>query len=130
MLVLVSRLHRGIIDALNYARLVSQDVRAVYIETNPGITTALKRDWQEWGHDTPLVIMESPYRSLVGPLMRYIDAVQQERTDDVVTVIVPEFVSRKWWHRLLHNQAAPILRFALASRRDVFLVSARYFLER
>ncbi|MDQ2800126.1 MAG: APC family permease, partial [Armatimonadota bacterium] len=130
VLVLVSRLHRGIIDALNYARLVSDDVRAVYIESNPETTVLLKKQWEQRGSGIPLVIMESPYRSLVGPLTRYIDAVQQERTDDVVTIIVPEFVSRKWWHRLLHNQAAPILRFALAKRRDVFVVSARYFLDR
>ena len=73
--------------------------------------------------------MESPYRSLIGPLMRYIDAVQRERTDDVVTIIVPELVSRKWWHRLLHNQAGPLIRFALAHRRDVIVTNVRYFLE-
>ena len=74
--------------------------------------------------------MESPYRSLVGPLMRYIDAVQKERADDVVTV------SCRSWSRASGGTAScttrprPLLRFALASRRDVFLVSARYFLER
>ncbi len=130
VLVLVSRLHRGIVSALNYAHLVSDDVRAVYVETNPENTAALKKEWNERGEGIPLVIMESPYRSLIGPLMRYVDAVQKERTDDVVTVIVPEFVSRKWWHLLLHNQAAPLLRLALSSRRDVYVVRARYFLER
>ena len=130
VLVLVPRLHRGIVNALKYARLISEDARAIYIETDPGKTAELKREWQQYGGDIPLVIMESPYRSLIGPLMRYIDAVQKERSDDVVTIVVPELVSRKWWHRLLHNQYAPLLRLALASRRDVFLVSARYFLER
>ena len=129
VLVLVPRLHRGILDALNYARLVSQDVRAVYIETNPDNTPDLKRDWEHWAGAIPLVIMESQYRSLIGPLMRYIDAVQRERTDDVVTIILPELVSRKWWHRLLHNQAGPLIRFALAHRRDVIVTNVRYFLE-
>ena len=129
VLVLVPRLHRGILDALNYARLVSQDVRAIYIETNPDATPALKRDWEQWAGAIPLVIMESPFRSLIGPLMRYIDAVQRERTDDVVTIILPELVSRKWWHRLLHNQAGPLIRFALAHRRDVIVTNVRYFLE-
>ena len=129
VLVLVPRLHRGILDALNYARLVSEDVRAVYIETNPDATSGLKRDWEHWAGAIPLVIMESPYRSLIGPLMRYIDAVQRERTDDVVTIILPELVSRKWWHRLLHNQAGPLIRFALAHRRDVIVTNVRYFLE-
>lgn len=129
VLVLVPRLHRGIVSALNYARLVGGDVRAVYIETNPAATADLKRDWHQWGGDIPLLIMESPYRSLIGPLMRYIDAVQKERADDVVTVIVPELVSRKWWHLLLHNQYAPLLRLAVAARRDVVLTNVRYFLE-
>ncbi len=129
VLVLVPRLHRGILDALNYARLVSEDVRAVYIETNPDNTPELKRDWEHWAGPIPLVIMESQYRSLIGPLMRYIDAVQRERTDDVVTIILPELVSRKWWHRLLHNQAGPLIRFTLAHRRDVIVTNVRYFLE-
>jgi amino acid transporter len=129
VLVLVSRLHRGIVDALNYAEMISDDVRGISIESNPDGTPILKRDWEKWAGDIPLVIMESPYRSLLGPLLRYIDAVQRERSDDVVTIIIPELVSRKWWHRLLHNQAGPLIRFALAARRDVYVVSARYFLE-
>jgi hypothetical protein len=129
VLVLVPRLHRGIVNALNYARLISDDARAIYIETDPDKTTELKSEWEEWGGDIPLVIMESPYRSLIGPLMRYVDAVQKERGDDVVTVVLPELVSRKWWHRLLHNQYAPLLRLAISSRKDVVLTNVRYFLE-
>ena len=129
VLVLVPRLHRGIVSALNYAHLISDDARAIYIETNPQQTETLKKDWNEWGETTPLVIMESPYRSLIGPLMRYVDAVQKERTDDVVTIILPQLVSRKWWHALLHNQYAPLLRLALSHRKDVVLTNVRYFLE-
>ncbi len=129
VLVLVSRLHRGILDALNYARLTSPDVRAVYIETDPDKTAAMKREWNAHVPDIPLVIMESPYRSLVGPLLRYLDAVQKERGDDVVTIVIPELVSRKLWHHLLHNQAGPLLKLALLNRRDVIVTNVRYFLE-
>jgi len=129
VLVLVSRLHRGIMEALNYARLTSDDVRAVYIETDPAKTQAMKDSWNAHVPDIPLVIMESPYRSLVGPLLRYIDAVQRERTDDVVTIVLPELVSRKLWHTVLHNQAAPLLKLALLNRRDVIVTNVRYFLE-
>ncbi len=129
VLVLVPRMHRGILEALNYARLTSDDVRAVYIETEPARTPALKKDWSAHvAADIPLVIMESPYRSLVGPLLRYIDAVQKERADDVVTIVLPELVSRKLWHALLHNQAGPLLKLALLSRRDVIVTNVRYFL--
>ncbi|MGI4789880.1 MAG: APC family permease [Janthinobacterium lividum] len=129
VLVLVPRMHRGIVEALNYARLTSDDVRAVYIETVPDRTSRLKQAWQAYGTDIPLVIMESPYRSLVGPLLRYIDAVQKERSDDIVTIVLPELVSRKLWHALLHNQAGPLLKLALLNRRDVIVTNVRYFLE-
>ena len=128
VLVLVPRLHRGIIEALNYARLTSDDVRAVYIETDPDRTPAMKVSWNAHVPDIPLVIMESPYRSLIGPLLRYIDAVQKERTDDVVTIVLPELVSPKLWHAVLHNQAAPLLKLALLNRRDVIVTNVRYFL--
>lgn len=129
VLVLLPRMHRGIVEALNYARLTSDDVRAVYIETDPERTPRLKQDWNAYGTDIPLVIMESPYRSLIGPLLRYIDAVQKERTDDVVTIVLPELVSHKLWHALLHNQAGPLLKLALLNRRDVIVTNVRYFLE-
>ncbi len=129
VLVLLPRLHRGIVEALNYARLTSDDVRAVYIETDPERTPGLKKAWNAYGTDIPLIIMESPYRSLIGPLLRYIDAVQKERSDDVVTIVLPELVSRKLWHALLHNQAGPLLKLALLNRRDVIVTNVRYFLE-
>lgn len=129
VLVPVPRLHRGVVSALNYARTLSGDVQAIYIETDPAGTKALKAEWTRYGEDIPLVIMESPYRSLIGPLTRYVDAVQRERTDDVVTIVLPELVSRKPWHRLLHNQYAPLLRLAFSNRRDVVLTNVRYFLE-
>ena len=129
VLVLVPRVHRGVLDALSYARLTSEDVRAVYIETDPDRTAAMKRDWNAYVPDIPLVIMESPFRSLVGPLLRYLDAVQKERGDDVVTIVIPELVSRKLWHHLLHNQAGPLLKLALLNRRDVIVTNVRYFLE-
>ena len=128
VLVLVPRVHRGVLDALRYARLTSEDVRGVYIETDPAATPRLKADWNEFVPDVPLVIMESPHRSLIGPLLRYIDAVQKERTDDIVTVILPELVSSKAWHALLHNQVAPLLKLALRNRRDVIVTNVRYFL--
>jgi hypothetical protein len=100
------------------------------MEVNPAMTPGLKSQWEEWAPGIPLVIIESPYRSLLGPLINYIDAVQQERGDDVVTIVLPELVTHKWWHRLLHNQAGPLLRIMLSTRRDVVLTNVRYFLER
>jgi len=130
VLVMVPRVHRGVIDAINYARLTGSDVRGVHVEVEPAATPQLKADWEEWAPDIPLLILESPFRSLVSPILQYIDAVQDEREDDFVTVVVPELVTRHWWQRILHNQAGPLLRVALAARQDVVATNVRYFLER
>ena len=129
VLVLIPGLHRGIMPALEYASSLSPDCRAINIETDPEKTPLLRQRWEEWGHDVPLVILSSPYRSLISPIMRYLDAVQTERRNHLVTVIIPEFVQTKWWHAILHGQTAPLLKLALLNRRDVVVTNVRYFLQ-
>ena len=129
VLVLVPTLHRGVMPALEYARSLSSDCRALHIETDPDKTPRLRERWEEWGRDVPLVILSSPYRSLIGPIMRYLDAVQTERRNHLVTVVIPEFVQTKWWHALLHGQTAPMLKLALLNRKDVVVTNVRYFAE-
>ena len=129
VLVLVPGLHRGVMPALEYARSLSPDCRAVYIETDPEKTAQLKARWEEWGHDVPLVILSSRYRSLMNPLMRYLDSVQVERRNHLVTVIIPEFVPTKWWHNLLHGNSGLRLKLALLGRKDVIVANVRYYLQ-
>ena len=129
VLVLVPALHRGVMPALEYARSLSSDCRAVHICTDPERTPQLRERWEQWGHDVPLVILNSPYRSLLGPIMRYLDAVQHERRNHTVTVVVPEFVATKKWHALLHGQSGFRLKLALLSRRDVVVANVRYYLQ-
>jgi amino acid transporter len=126
VLVLVPTLHRGVMPAIRYARTLSTDCRAVHIELDSEKTPRLIERWEQWFSDTPLVVLHSPYRSLVGPIMRYLDAVQVERKDHLVTVVVPEFVPARWWHSLLHGNTGWILRLALLGRLDVVLVNFRY----
>lgn len=126
VLVLIPSLHRGVMPALEYARSLAPDCRGVHIELDSEKTPRLIEKWEEWAGDIPLVILNSPYRSLVGPIMRYLDAVQVERRNHLVTVVVPEFVPAKWWHSLLHGNSGWILRLALLGRHDVVLVNFRY----
>ncbi len=128
VLVLVPSLHKGILPALNYARSLSADCRAIHMETDPENTPRLREHWEAYGDEVPLVILNSPFRSLVGPIMRYLDAVQVERKNHIVTVVVPEFVSTKWWHSLLHGNSGLLMRLALQSRKDVIVTSVRYYL--
>jgi amino acid transporter len=128
VIVLIPGLNQGVLPALRYARSLSPDCRAVHIETDPEKTPLLKSRWEEWSGDVPLVILNSPYRSLISPVMQYLDAVQVERRSHLVTVVVPEFVPTRWWHRLLHGNTGVLLRLALGSRNDVVIANVRYHL--
>ncbi len=125
VIVLVPGVNRGIYPAIQYAKSLGQDTRALHIEIDPETTPRLLDEWEEWGEGIPLLILESPYRSLVEPLFRYLDEVQVER-DHVVTIIIPEFVPLKWWHKLLHNQSGLLLKVALYFRKDVIVTNVQY----
>lgn len=127
VIVLVPSVNRGIVPALQYAKALGQDARAVHIEIDPEVTPRLREEWETWSQGIPLIILESPYRSLVDPLFRYLDEVQTER-EHVVTVVIPEFVPVKWWHKLLHNQSGLLLKLALLFRKDVVVTNLRYHL--
>ncbi|GIV17886.1 MAG: amino acid permease [Armatimonadota bacterium] len=129
VLVLVPDVHRGVIPALEYAREISKDYRAVHIEINPMDTQRLKERWEQWGGDMPLVIIESPYRSLIGPLVEYVRQVRQDHPRHLITVVLPEFVVTKWWERALHNNSAFLIKLALGNVRDVVITNVRYYLD-
>lgn len=129
VLVLVPRLHRGVVNSLIYAQSISHDARAVYVEINEAATQPLKEQWEEWSQGLPLLVLSSPYRSLIGPLLAYIKAVQREGSNEVVTVVLPEFVSTRWWHAFLHNQAGLILKLALSTRPGIVVSNVRYFFQ-
>lgn len=130
VLVLTPSLHKGILPALEYGKTISGDVRAIHIETDPVDTQLMIERWDTWGGGIPLVILESPYRSLLSPLLEYLEAVKVERADHRVTVVIPEFVPARWWQGILHNQSGLILKIALMFRRDIITTNVRYYLER
>ena len=89
----------------------------------------LKKEWQRIAPDISLVILESPYRSIVEPVVEYIDEAVGEDEGQMLTVIVPEAIAKHWWQRILHNNSALPLKIALASRRNVVITNVRYFLD-
>lgn len=130
VLVLIPSLHRGVFPALEYAQSLSPDCRALHIEIDPPETARLRREWEDYiGEDLPLVILPSLYRSLLAPLLVYLDEVQKERKNHLVTIVLPEFVSNRWWHSLLHNKNGLLLRYYLGKRPGVVVCNVRYFLE-
>ncbi len=128
-LVLVSSLHRGTIPALEYAKTLSDKVEAVHIELHPVSTDRLRQAWNQWGCGVPLTILKSPYRSISGPLLDYIDEVEARYEHNLVTVIVPEFVPKRWWHNLLHNQTSLVIRALLRFKKGKVVTTVRYHLE-
>lgn len=129
VLLLVPRLHRGILQAIAYARAMTKDVRAIHVTLDPKGTDTIKQDWSRFGADIPLVILESPYRSLIEPVTDYVDQTLNEDPNMMVTVIVPQAVPKFFWQSVLHNNAAVALKLALGSRKNVVITNVRYFLK-
>ncbi|MCE9559976.1 MAG: APC family permease [Armatimonadetes bacterium] len=128
-LLLVPRIHRGILQAIGYARSTAKDCRAIHVTMEPGKTQAIKESWDEHGGDMPLVILESPFRSLIQPVINYIDQALEEDPNQIITVIVPQAVPKRWWQGMLHNNIAVALKIALASKKNVVITNVRYFLK-
>ncbi len=130
VIVPVSTLHRGTINALKYAEAIAPgNVTAVHISMDPDQTRKLQERWTKWGGDVPLVVLDSPYRSLVRPLLLYIEEVESRWDNDLVTVVLPEFVPARWWHNLLHNQTSLLIKGALLFRRNKVVTSVPYRLQ-
>lgn len=118
IVVPVSGVHRGIVEAIAYAQSISNNVTAVYIELEPDQGESMRERWEQWWPDVPLVIVKSPYRSLLEPLLDYLDQTDLQHNDgQLATVLIPEFVPAKRWQGLLHNQTAWMIKAALLYRR-------------
>jgi amino acid transporter len=130
VLVPISGVHAAVLQAIEYARTLSPDVRAVYVNVDPATTDRLRQEWQQWGQGVPLVVLESPYRSLMEPFLEYIEQVDAEHPDDFLTVVLPEFVPAKWWHHLFHNQRALLIKGALLFKPNVVVTSVPFHLRR
>ncbi len=130
VIVPISGVQRAVIGAVDYARTLSSDVRAVYIDVDPLVTTQIRADWDKWGRGLPLVVLASPFRSLMEPLLEYIAQLDAEHPDDYVTVVLPEFVPARWWHHLFHNQRALLIKGALLFKPHTIVTSVPFHLER
>ena len=110
----ISGVHRGMVNAVTFAQSISPNVTAVFIEMEPGSGALINQEWKGWWPDIPLVIVPSPYRSLIGPLFEFLEKTDAEHNDGQLAVVVlPEFVTTSWWQTLLHNQTALLLKTAL-----------------
>lgn len=128
VIVPIGGVHRAVVQALEYARTLSHDVRAIYVDVDPHATQEIRDDWPRWGKGIRLEILASPFRSVMEPLLEYIELTNDERPDDFITVLLPEFVPARWWHHLLHNQRALLIKGALLFRPHIVVTSVPYHL--
>lgn len=128
VVVLVAGIHKGVVEALEYAKSISPNVTALTVDLDPTKTSRLRLKWPEWAPDVPLVVLESPYRSILQPLLEYIDRMERQGEGRYLTVVLPEFIPSHWWEHFLHNQTALLVKAALLFRPGKVTVSVPYHL--
>jgi amino acid transporter len=126
----IAGVNRAVVQALNVARSITTDIRAVYVSDDPGRSDAVRETWIQTVPDVPLVLVESPYRALIAPVVAYLDVLDRswpdEREEPITFVLIPEYVARSWWERMLYNQAAKQLRAALLGRPHTVVINVPY----
>jgi amino acid transporter len=126
----VPGINRAVIQAVNVGRSIADDIEAVFVSDDPKETARVRERWRRLLPNVPLVVVESPYRALVGPILSYLDVLDRtwpaDREAPITFVIVPEFVARHWWEQLLFNQSARRLRRALIGRAHTVVVHVPY----
>lgn len=129
VVVLVPDIHRGVIPALQYARAISEDARAIHVSIDPTREKRLRERWTLWSRGLPLQILPSPFRSLTEPVLQYVDRLQTDDPNSLVTIVIPEFVPTGWWPKLLHGHAGFALAVRLHFRRRVVVINVPYHIE-
>ncbi|MCY7348779.1 MAG: APC family permease [Pyrinomonadaceae bacterium] len=134
IIVPVSGIHRGVLPALRYAKSLNGNgnatVTAIYVEINPANTEEIRQQWEIWGEGIPLHILESPYRSITTPLLKFINDEAENHKNSMTTVVLPEFVPRAWWQQLLHNQTTLLIKGKLLFSPNIVVTSVPHHLRR
>jgi hypothetical protein len=131
VLLPVSGVHRGTLAALRYARSLSDDVTAIHVSIDDAEAGRVQEKWETWGGGVRLVLLDSPYRLLLEPLLAYIQEIAAQRQPgETITIVVPQFVPNRWWSNLLHTQTALWLRMALMFKPGIVITDVPYQMER
>jgi amino acid transporter len=119
--------HRGSLAALRYAKTLTDDITAVHVSTDSIEAEKVQKKWEVWGDGTRLVILDSPYRLFVEPLLEYIEQIDRNLPpNEIITIVVPEFIPKSWMANALHTQTAVVLRMALRFRKNIVITNVPY----
>ncbi len=126
----ISGVHNGTLAGLHFAKSLSDDVTVLHVSIDPAETAKVKSRWESWGEGYRLVILESPYRLFLEPLLEYIDKISLILApNEIITLVVPQFVPRHWWVKILHMRTAETLRKALLHRKKIVITEVPYQVE-
>lgn len=128
VLVPISGIHPGVVKAIQYALTISDEVKVIYVDIDKNATEKMLKVWERWGQGLELVVIPSPYRSVLNPLLDYIDTELKNNPEELISVVVPEFVTKRWYHQFLHNQMTFVIRTMLRLRSRIVVTSIRYHL--
>jgi hypothetical protein len=130
-IVPISAVNRATVYAVRYAKSIAHEVEAVHVAIDSARLEQVRQQWKAWGGGVPLRVLESPYRSLVQPLVDHIDDLMHgRRRNEMVTVVLPEFVTAHWWEGLFHNQSAFLIKGALLFKPGVVVTSVPFHFSR
>jgi hypothetical protein len=128
VLVPVEGMDNAVLRTVAYARSISPNTTAIHVTDSRENAEDLRQRWDESVPDVPLVVVESPYRSLVEPIIAYLDGVERAQPNAMITVVLPEFITHRPWQQFLHNQLALRLKKALMDRHNTVIVDVPYHL--
>ena len=127
VIIPIAAVHQGTLEALDYALSLSDDVTAVHVSIDQEQKAAVERRWNWWGKGVRLVVIESPYRTFLEPFLDYVNEICAIlQPNERLTIVVPQFTPKKWWHNLLHTQTAFWLRFVLLNKRGIVITEVPY----
>jgi amino acid transporter len=122
---------RVVAETLRYAKKIGDEVIALHIATDKEAIPAVEEKWRQWNPEVNLVTVYSPYRLVIQPLLQYVEKLtRRKQPEDYITVVIPEFETRKWWHRLLHNQTGLVLRTLLIFNKNVVVATLPFHLQK
>lgn len=130
VIIPISGLNRAVVRAVDYARSRPGEIRAVFVDLDPEESAKVKIQWAQWGGGINLIALSSPYRSVLGSLLNYIEEVLEKDPNTWVTVVIPEILPARWWQNILHNQRALMLKAALLFKERVILTDVPFHLTR
>ena len=126
----ISGVHSGTLAALEFASTLSEDVTIVHVSIDPVETSKVRAKWETWGDGYRLVVLNSPYRLFLEPLLEYIDKIALiQLPNELITIVVPQFIPKHWWTNFLHMRTAESLRKTLLHRKNIVITEVPYQVE-